>query len=62
MAITNASDRQIVEFLRILVDHEAQCALEACPVCSTLTTICELAKSLLFSIKSYESAANSGEG
>lgn len=56
MAITDASDREIVEYLRFLIDHEGQCALEDCPVCSTLTNICELAESLLFSIKFYQSA------
>jgi len=61
MAITDASDREIVEYLRFLIDHEGQCALEDCPVCSTLANICELAESLLFSIRFYQSANPSDE-
>lgn len=53
MAITDSSDREIIEYLRFLVDHETDCTLDTCPVCSTLTNICELATSLLFSIRFY---------
>ena len=56
MAITDSSDREIIQYLRFLVDHEEECALDACPLCSTLTNICELAESLLFSIRFYRSA------
>jgi hypothetical protein len=61
MPIIDASDREIVAYLRFLVDHESQCDLEVCPVCSTLTGICELAGSLLFSIRFYQSAGHSDE-
>jgi len=56
MGITDSSHREIIEYLRFLVGHEAECALDACPVCSTLANICELAESLLFSIRFYQSA------
>jgi hypothetical protein len=61
MAITNASDREFVAYLRLLLDHERQCALEVCPVCSTLTNICEFTEGLLFSVNFYESAQHSDE-
>jgi hypothetical protein len=61
MAITDASGREIVEYLRFLIDHEGQCALEVCPVCSTLTNICELAENLMFSIRFYQSPNHSDE-
>jgi hypothetical protein len=61
MAITDSSDREIVEYLRFLVDHEAECSIDACPICATLTNICELAESLLFSIRFYQAADSSDD-
>jgi hypothetical protein len=49
MAVTDALDREVLQYVRYLVEHERQCTLLECGMCSTLTRICEYTEGLIFS-------------
>jgi hypothetical protein len=59
MAVTDAFDREVLQYVRYLVEHERQCTLRECRVCSTLTNICAFTEGLLFSVNFYQSAEHS---
>jgi hypothetical protein len=59
MAVTDALDREVLQYVRYLVEHERQCTLPECRTCSTLTNICEFTEGLLFSVNLYQSVSQS---
>jgi hypothetical protein len=59
MAVTDALDREALQYVRYLVEHERQCTLLECHMCSTLRNICEFTEDLLFSVDLYQSVSHS---
>ena len=59
MAVTDALDREVLQYVRYLVEHERQCTLLECHMCSTLTNICEFTEGLLFAVNFYQSKSHS---
>jgi hypothetical protein len=57
MAVTDALDREVLQYVGYLVEHERQCALPGCHMCSTLTNICEFTEGLLFSVNFHRGAS-----
>ncbi|HEY1342118.1 MAG TPA: hypothetical protein VGF59_31635 [Bryobacteraceae bacterium] len=56
MALRDDADREIVVYLRSLLDHANACDSPACPRCDTLQSVCELVSGLLFSNDYYSEA------
>ena len=61
MAVTDALDREVLQYVRYLVEHERQCTLLECPMCSTLTNICEFTEGVLFAVSFYQGVSQSDE-
>jgi hypothetical protein len=59
MAVTDALGREVLQYVRYLVEHERQCTLSECHMCSTLTNICRFTEGLLFSVNLYQSVSHS---
>ena len=51
--MTDALAQEVLTYFRFLLEHEGHYALASCPLCLTLTDVCDLTASLLFPVNFY---------